>query len=47
MTKLQTVIDLPVLLPFLTGFCSRTYAAIFIFGIGVIPPIPILGLSLL
>ena len=36
-----------VIPPFLTGFGSRIHAAIFSFCAGVIPPMPILGLSLL
>ena len=36
-----------VILPFLTGCDCRIYAAILSFCIGVIPPMPILGRSLL
>ena len=36
-----------VIPPFLTGLCSRIHAAIFSFCAGVMPPMPILGLSLL
>jgi hypothetical protein len=34
-----------VIPPFLTGFGRRTYAAIFSFCAGVIPPMPIFGRS--
>jgi hypothetical protein len=37
----------PVIPPFLTGCIRRTYAAIFSFWAGVMPPIPMLGRSLL
>jgi hypothetical protein len=37
---------LVVIPPFLTGRGGRTYAANFSFCAGVIPPMPILGLSL-
>ncbi len=37
----------PVIPPFLTGLCSRIHAAIFSFCAGVMPPMPILGRSLL
>ena len=37
----------PVIIPFLVGLKSRAYATICIFCLGVIPPIPILGRSLL
>jgi N6-adenosine-specific RNA methylase IME4 len=33
--------------PVFTGLCGRIYAAIFSFCAGVMPPIPILGRSLL
>jgi hypothetical protein len=36
-----------VIPPFLTGLCSRIHAAIFSFCAGVMPPMPILGRSLL
>ena len=36
-----------VIPPFLTGLCSRIHAAIFNFCAGVMPPMPILGRSLL
>ena len=36
-----------VIPPFLTGLCSRIHAAIFSFCAGVMPPILILGRSLL
>ena len=36
-----------VIPPFLTGLGGRIYAANFSFCAGVIPPMPILGLSLL
>ena len=36
-----------VILPFLMGLCSRIHAAIFSFCAGVMPPMPILGRSLL
>ncbi len=39
--------DHGVIVPFLVGFKSRDYATFFIFCFGVIPPIPILGRSLL
>ena len=37
----------PVILPFLTGRGRRTYAAIFSFIAGVMPPMPMFGRSLL
>ncbi len=40
-------IRVPVILPFLTGCSFRTYAAIFSFCAGVMPPMPIFGRSLL
>ena len=36
-----------VISPFLTGCICRTYAAIFIFMAGVMPPMPMFGRSLL
>jgi len=36
-----------VIPPFLAGLCSRIHAAIFNFCAGVMPPMPILGRSLL
>ena len=36
-----------VISPFLTGCIRRTYAAIFSFMAGVMPPMPMLGRSLL
>ena len=36
-----------VILPFLTGLGRRTYAAIFSFIAGVMPPMPMFGRSLL
>jgi len=36
-----------VIIPFLMGYGRRTYAAILSFWAGVIPPMPILGRSLL
>jgi hypothetical protein len=36
-----------VIPPFLTGCIRRTYAAIFSFWAGVMPPMPMLGRSLL
>jgi hypothetical protein len=36
-----------VIPPFLTGWTGRFYAAILSFMLGVMPPIPILGRSLL
>lgn len=36
-----------VIVPFLTGCSRRTYAAIFSFCAGVIPPMPMFGQSLL
>lgn len=38
---------LMVIPPFLTGCICRTYAAIFSFMAGVMPPMPMLGRSLL
>ena len=38
---------LVVISPFLTGCICRTYAAIFSFMAGVMPPMPMLGRSLL
>ncbi len=40
----ETMIDLPgvVILPIITGFGRRTYAAIFSFIAGVKPPMPML-----
>jgi hypothetical protein len=37
----------PVIPPFLTGCIRRTYAAIFSFWAGVMPPMPMFGRSLL
>jgi len=37
----------PVIPPFLTGCIRRTYAAIFSFCAGVMPPMPMFGRSLL
>ena len=39
--------DPRVISPFLTGCICRTYAAIFSFMAGVMPPMPMLGRSLL
>lgn len=44
--NLKKLFDM-VIIPFLVGLKSRAYAAIFVFCFGVIPPIPILGRSLL
>ena len=43
----QEAMDKGVTPPFLTGCGRRTHAAIFSFMAGVMPPIPILGRSLL
>jgi hypothetical protein len=40
-------VGLWVISPFLTGCIRRTYAAIFSFMAGVMPPMPMLGRSLL
>jgi hypothetical protein len=40
-------LDLRVISPFLTGCIRRTYAAIFSFMAGVMPPMPMFGRSLL
>jgi hypothetical protein len=45
-TEIAKAEDL-VIPPFLTGLCNRIHAAIFSFCAGVMPPIPILGRSLL
>jgi hypothetical protein len=45
--ELQPGFDGPVIPPFLTGCIHRTYAAIFSFYAGVMPPMPVLGRSLL
>ena len=45
-TKLKSG-ALMVIPPFLTGWIRRTYAAIFSFCAGVMPPMPIFGRSLL
>jgi hypothetical protein len=39
--------ETPVIPPFLTGCICRTYAAIFSFMAGVMPPMPMFGRSLL
>ena len=44
---LPQIKDNPVVPPFLTGCTCRTYAAIFSFCAGVMPPMPMLGRSLL
>jgi hypothetical protein len=41
------LVVLPVIPPFLTGFFCRIHAASFSFCIGVMPPMPIFGRSLL
>ena len=41
------VVPAPVIPPFLTGCSRRTYAAIFSFCAGVMPPMPMFGRSLL
>ena len=48
----RSIVDLPepedpVIPPFLTGLFGRIYAAIANFWAGVMPPMPILGRSLL
>lgn len=45
--RILTVVDDWVILPVLTGFGRRTHAAIFSFCAGVMPPMPMLGRSLL
>ena len=45
--KLMHRIATLVISPFLTGCIGRIYAAIFIFMAGVMPPMPMLGRSLL
>ena len=45
--KLKRLVADVVVPPFLTGCTCRTYAAIFSFCAGVMPPMPMLGRSLL
>ena len=45
--KTASRVDALVIPPFLTGFAGRIYAANFSFCAGVMPPIPMLGRSLL
>ena len=45
--ELQVRIAVLVIPPFLMGLCLRIQAAAFIFIAGVMPPMPMLGLSLL
>lgn len=45
--RILNVVDDVVILPFLTGRGRRTYAAIFSFIAGVMPPMPMFGRSLL
>ena len=46
-THAATALGVQVISPFLTGCICRTYAAIFSFMAGVMPPMPMFGRSLL
>ena len=46
-SELELEFIVPVIIPFLVGLQSRAYAACFSFMAGVIPPMPMLGRSLL
>ena len=47
-TKTQSLIRADTVFPpFLTGCTCRTYAAVFSFWVGVMPPMPMFGRSLL
>ncbi len=45
--RLLTICEAPIIPPFLTGLGGRIHAAIFSFCAGVMPPMPMLGRSLL